>query len=187
MKKRGSPMMGPTFNTAAILSVVLVATVSCRAETRATGEKAPDSTAVKKSAPVPPAAGKYGQADFARLYWLVGSWRGRLPDGRSFYERYRLSDDSTIKMRSFTDDTFSKATDSARITLRGGTVADEGHSRWLATRLDSTGVDFASERDASNNFTWARQSRNNWKAVLNSIDRKGKAQTVVYPMQRIGR
>jgi len=156
MKKPGSPMMGPTFYTAAILSVVLVATVSCRAETRATGEKAPDSTALKKSAPVPPAAGKYGQADFARLYWLVGSWRGRLPDGRSFYERYRLSDDS-------------------------------GHSRWLATRLDSTGVDFASERDASNNFTWARQSRNNWKAVLNSIDRKGQAQTVVYPMQRIGR
>jgi hypothetical protein len=117
----------------------------------------------------------------------VGSWRGRLPDGRSFYERYRLSDDSTIKMRSFTDDTFSKATDSARITLRAGTVAHAGGARWLATRLDSTGVDFASERDASNNFTWARQSRNNWKAVLNSIDRKGKAQTVVYPMQRIGR
>jgi len=187
MKKRGSPMMGPIFYAAATLSVALVATVSCQTEKRATGEKAQDSTTVQKSAPVPPAAGKYGQADFARLYWLVGSWQGRLPDGHSFYERYRLLDDSTIKMRSFTDDTFSKATDSARITLRGGTVADEGHSRWLATRLDSTGVDFASERDASNNFTWARQSRNNWKAVLNSIDRKGQAQTVVYPMQRIGR
>jgi hypothetical protein len=187
MKKRGSPMMGPTFYTAATLSVVLVATVSCQRETRATGEKAPDTAAVKKSVPVPPAAGKYALADFARLYWLVGSWQGRVPDGRRFYERYRLLDDSTIKMRSFTDDTFSKATDSARITLRAGTVADEGRARWIATRLDSTGVDFASERDASNNFTWARQSRNNWKAVLNSIDRKGQAQTVVYPMQRIGR
>ena len=180
-------MMGPTFNAAATLSVALVATVSCQKETRATGEKAQDSTTLQKSAPVPPAAGKYALADFARLYWLVGSWQGRLPDGHRFYERYRLLDDSTIKMRSFTDDTFSKATDSARITLRAGTVADEGGSRWLATRLDSTGVDFASERDASNNFTWARQSRNNWKAVLNSIDRNGKAQTVVYPMLRIGR
>jgi hypothetical protein len=180
-------MIGPTFYTAATLSVALVATISCQTETRATGEKAQDSTTPRKSAPVPPAAGKYGQADFARLYWLVGSWQGRLPDGRRFYERYRLSDDSTIKMRSFTDDTFSKATDSARITLRAGTVAHAGGARWLATRLDSTGVDFASERDASNNFTWARQSRNNWKAVLNSIDRKGKAQTVVYPMLRIGR
>jgi len=170
-----------------MLSVVLVATVSSRAETRATGEKAQDSAVLKKPVPVPPAAGKYGGADFARLYWLVGSWQGRLPDGRSFYERYRLLDDSTIRMRSYANDTFSKATDSARITLRAGTVADESGARWLATRLDSTGVDFASKRDASHNFTWARQSRNNWKAVLNSIDRNGKAQTVVYPMQRIGR
>ena len=180
-------MIGPTFYTAAALSVALVATLSCQTETRTTRDKAQDSTTLQKSAPVPPAAGKYALADFARLYWLVGSWQGRLPDGRSFYERYRWVDDSTIKMRSFKDDTFSKATDSARITLRAGTVADEGGSRWLATRLDSTGVDFASERDASNNFTWARQSRNNWKAVLNSIDRNGKAQTVVYPIQRIGR
>ncbi|HEV7838777.1 MAG TPA: hypothetical protein VGO75_11980 [Gemmatimonadaceae bacterium] len=126
-------------------------------------------------------------ADFARLGWLVGSWQGRLPDGRSFYERYRMLDDSTIKMRSFKDDTFSKATDSARITLRGGTITDEGGARWVATRLDSTGVDFASEHDASNNFTWARVSKNSWKAVLNSIDKKGQAQAVIYPMQRIGR
>jgi len=108
-----------------------------------------------------------------------------MPDGKSFYERYWARDDSTIAMRSYSDGTFSKVTDSARITLRGGIVADEGGARWLATRLDSTGVDFASEHDASNNFTWARVSANSWKAVLNSIDRKGQAQTVVYPMQRI--
>jgi hypothetical protein len=179
--------MGPAFYAAATLSVALAATVSCRAETRATAEKSQDSSELKKTAPVPPAAGKYTLADFSRLGWLVGSWRGRLPDGGSFYERYRLLDDSTIKMRSFTDDTFSRATDSARITLRGGTVADEGSARWIATRLDSSGVDFASERDASNNFTWARQSPNSWKAILNSNDRSGRAQTVVYPMQRIGR
>jgi hypothetical protein len=176
-----------TIFRATALSVALVAGVSCRTEKRATAESARDSTTLKKPTPVPPAAGKYALKDFVRLGWLVGSWRGRLPDGGSFYERYRWVDDSTIKMRSFTDDTFSKATDSARILLRGGTVADEGGARWLATRLDSTGVDFASEHDASNNFTWARESRNSWKAVLNSIDRKGKAQTVVYPMQRIGR
>jgi hypothetical protein len=182
-----SSHMRRAFWTTAALSVALVASASCRSETRATADKSQDSSALNKSAPVPPAAGKYTLADFARLGWLVGSWRGRLPDGGSFYERYRWLDDSTIKMRSFTDDTFSKATDSARITLRAGTVADEGGARWLATRLDSTGVDFASEHDASNNFTWARESRNSWKAVLNSIDRNGKAQTVVYPMQRIGR
>lgn len=179
--------MRQVLRTTTALSFALVAGVSCRTEKRATGEKAQDSSALKKPTPVPPAAGKYALKDFARLGWLVGSWRGRLPDGGSFYERYRLLDDSTIKMRSFTDDTFSRATDSARITLRGGTVADEGGARWIATRLDSTGVDFASEHDASNNFTWARQSPNSWKAILNSIDRRGQPQTVIYPMQRIGR
>lgn len=187
MKKRASPVMGQAFYTAAALSVALVSGVSCRTETPATSEKSRDSSALKKSTPVPPAAGRYALADFARLGWLVGSWRGRLPDGRSFYERYRLVSDSTIAMRSFEDSTFDRATDSARITLRAGIVADEGSARWIATRLDSSGVDFASERDASNNFTWARESPNRWKAILNSTDRSGKTQTVVYPMQRIRR
>ena len=166
---------------------VALAGVSCRTEKPATAGNAQGSSTPKRPTPVPPAAGKYALKDFVSLGWLVGSWQGRLPDGRSFYERYRWVDDSTIKMRSFKDDTFSKATDSSRIMLRAGTVADEGGARWLATRVDSTGVDFASEHDASNNFTWARVSRNSWKAVLNSIDRNGKAQSVIYPMQRIGR
>ena len=169
------------------MSVVLVAGISCRTEKPATAENAQGSSTQKKPTPVPAAAGKYALKDFVSLGWLVGSWQGRLPDGGSFYERYRWVDDSTIKMRSFKDDTFSKATDSSRIMLRAGTVADVGGARWIATRLDSTGVDFASEHDASNNFTWAKQSRNSWKAVLNSIDRNGKAQSVIYPMQRIGR
>ena len=179
--------MRQLFLATAVLSVALVAGISCRTEKPATAENTGGASTQKKPTPVPPAAGKYALKDFVSLAWLVGSWRGRLPDGGSFYERYRWVDDSTIKMRSFKDDTFSKATDSARITLRAGTVADEGGARWLATRLDSTGVDFASEHDASNNFTWARQSRNSWKAVLNSVDRNGKAQSVIYPMERIGR
>ena len=179
--------MRHVFLTTAVVSVALVAGISCRAEKPATAENAKGTSTEKKPTPVPPAAGKYALKDFVSLAWLVGSWQGRLPDGGSFYERYRWVDDSTIKMRSFKDDTFSKATDSSRIMLRAGTVADVGGARWIATRLDSTGVDFASEHDASNNFTWAKQSRNAWKAVLNSIDKNGKAQSVIYPMQRIGR
>jgi hypothetical protein len=186
MKKRPSPATRHTLYRAAALGVVIVTGVSCRAETRSDKATVGDSV-MKKSGPVPPAAGQYTRKDFARLQWLEGRWRGRLPDGRSFYERYRFLDDSTIAMRSFADSTFAVATDSARITLRAGTVADQGRARWIVTRLDSTGVDFASEHDASNNFTWAPASPNSWKAILNSIDRNGRAQTVVYPMQRIRR
>src|SRR4026209_2380444 len=139
--------MRQLFCATTVLGVALVAGVSCSTEKRATAEKGQDTPAMKKPTPVPPAAGQYALKDFVSLGWLVGSWQGRLPDGRSFYERYRWVDDSTIKMRSFKDDTFSKATDSSRIMLRAGTVADVGGARWIATRLDSTGVDFASEHD----------------------------------------
>ena len=125
MKKLAYPWMTHPFFRAAVLGVAIVSGVSCRAETRSHNEKSRDSTLVK-SAPVSPAAGQYTPVDFAHLGWLVGSWRGRLPDGGSFYERYRLLDDSTIAMRGYADSTFARATDSARITLRAGTVAEFG-------------------------------------------------------------
>jgi hypothetical protein len=160
----------------AALFVLVVA--SCRKEAAPQEERA---------APVQPAAGQFTLQDFAPLRWLEGSWRGRLPDGGYFYERYRMLDDSTIVMHGFPDSTFATATDSARITLRGGTVADEGGSRWLATRLDSSVVEFASERDASNGFIWARESSDRWKATLRSMNREKQLQTTIYPMERITR
>ncbi len=187
MTQRAFPAIGQPLYRATALCVVIVACISCKKETSKDSAKSADSSAVKKSVAVPAAAGAYTLKDFVRLQWLEGSWRGQLPDGRGFYERYRVLDDSTIRMRAFADSAFDRVTDSARITLRAGTVADEGRARWVATRLDSTGVDFASERNASNNFTWARVSPNSWKAVLNSTDKNGQVQTVVYPMQRIRR
>jgi hypothetical protein len=154
--------------------------VSCRSEARPDGEQS-------ASAARQPVAGRYSLQDFGRLRWLDGSWRGRLPDGGYFYERYRLVDDSTIAMSGFPDSLFARADDSARITFRGGTVADEGGMRWVATRLDSSGVDFASERNASNNFTWAPESADRWTATLRSNDREGRPRTTVYPMERIRR
>jgi hypothetical protein len=110
-----------------------------------------------------------------------------LPDGGHFYERYRLLDDSTIAMSAFPDSLFARATDSSRVAIRGGTVVNEGGTRWVATRLDSSAVDFASERDASNNFTWTPDSPDRWTATLRSIDRDGHPHTIVYPMERIRR
>jgi len=157
--------------SAAAIIVGLVLTVACKKD---------------QSTPQPPVAGRYSLQDFGRLRWLEGSWHGRLPEGGHFYERYQLVDDSTIAMHGFPDSTFAHATDSASITLRGGTIADEGSARWVATRLESNAVDFASERNASNNFTWTRESQDRWTATLRSSDRQGRAQTTIYPMERIG-
>lgn len=137
------------------------------------------------------AAGRYTVADFHQLLWLAGQWQGFMPNGSRFFERYRFLDDSTIAMHAFKDSTFRQATDSARITLRGGIVADEGGSggsaRWVATRLDSTGIDFAAERGASNNFTWAREDSTKWNATLRWTDEQGRPQTVMYALHRFGR
>jgi hypothetical protein len=170
-----------------MLGSISVATAACLA----CGEPAEqDVGADSARLPVPATAadaGTYTLDDFRRLRWLDGRWRGLLPNGGSFFEQYRVIDDSTIAMHTF-DSTFVSKRDSARITLRGGTIADEGGSaRWVATRLDSTGVDFAPHHGAANYFTWSRETDDRWTATLRSTDKDGRPQSVVYTLQRIGR
>jgi hypothetical protein len=149
----------------------------------------PDTTST-----LPPVAtaiapsGQYTLDDFRRLRWLEGRWRGFMPDGSSFYEQYRFLNDSTIEMRNFSDSTFTRATDSSRVTLRNRLVANQGGSaRYEATRLDSTGVDFAPHEGARNHFTWARESETRWNATLRWTNQQGQPQTVIYALHRFGR
>lgn len=168
MSNRTSP-----FAVGALL--LLFVGVTCRNET-------PDD---EQPSAVQPAAGRYAVEDFGKLRWLEGNWRGRLPDGGYFFERYGVQDDSTIVMHGFPDSTFAQATDTARLTFRDGTIADEGSSRWMATQLDSNVVDFASEKNAANGFIWARESQDRWKATLRSLNRERQPQTTVYQMERV--
>ena len=141
------------------------------------------SPAAAPGAAAGPQPGRYALADFSQLRWLEGSWRGTLPDGGHFYERYRFVDDSTIVMQGFPDSTFGSANDSARITLRGQTVANEGSARSVATSLDSRNVSFAPERAGANHFTWSRDSDSTWTATL----RSGGAtpRTTIYKLERV--
>jgi len=111
-----------------------------------------------------------------------------MADGKNFYEQYRVVNDSTIMMTGYPDSTFAQISDSARITLRGGTVSSEGAtSRYVASRLDSTGVDFSPDRGAQNAFTWAREAADRWNATIRWTDGQGRPQTVVYALHRFGR
>ena len=130
--------------------------------------------------------GRFTVQQFSTLRWVEGTWRGRLPDGGAFYERYRVVDDSTIAMQSFADSTLTVTSDSGRIALRDGTIADEGGAaRWGATRVDSTGVEFAPMTGATNGFTWTKDRGDRWTATLIWTDKDGRLRTVVYPMERI--
>jgi hypothetical protein len=147
-----------------------------------------DTAAPPAGAPGPVVAGKFTLDEFRRLRWLDGRWRGFMPDGNKFYEEYQVRDDSTIVKYGFADSTFSKATDTSRVQLRGGTVSNDGHnSRWVATRLDSTGIDFAPQQGATNHFTWAQESPTQWNATLRWTDKAGRPQTIMYALHKFGR
>ena len=180
---RPQPRLDGRVATALLLTVAFVA---CRST-----ERAADSTATAASAASAaraPTPGRYAVSDFGHLRWLEGSWRGALPEGGSFFETYRVVDDSTIAMHGYPDSTFGNATDSARIMLRGVTVLNEGMtSRWVATRLDSASAQFEPERGGSNDFIWERESPDKWLATLHSRDTTGAVRTIMYPMQRVPR
>jgi len=172
------------------IALVLASVLACAdsRDPRATDSaRAADRTDSPGARPAATAA-HFAVADFQKLRWLAGSWRGSMPNGGSFHEHYRVVDDSTIAMRSFSDSTFKQATDSSTIVLRDGVIASEGgggsgSARWVATRLDSTGVHFAPDRGAGNNFTFLRDSTDRWTATLNWPN----GRNVVYRMRRVGK
>lgn len=149
-----------------------------------TGDSVAPAVAIPAAAPV-----TVTLDDFRRLHWLNGRWRGFMADGKTFYESYEIQNDSTIVMTGYPDSTFTRATDNSRIVLRGGNVVNEagsgGGPQWIASRLDSTGVDFAPGRGAQNAFTWARESPTKWTATLRWTDRDGRPQTTVYALHKI--
>lgn len=120
-------------------------------------------------------------ADFANLRWLEGDWRGQIASGGYFYERYHFVDDSTIAMHGYEDSTFTRPNDSATIVFRDGVVSDIGpKAKWSASRLDSTGIDFAPVQGATNHFTWTRQSGDKWTAAIKPANGK----VITYQMER---
>lgn len=138
------------------------------------------------AAPVipPPPAVAVSPSQFSQLKWVEGSWRGTLPNGAPFFERYMPIDDSTLAMHSFPDSTFATATDSARVQLRADTVRNQGrNASWVVTKWDSTRVDFAPEWGATNTIVWQRD-RNAWNATIETVV-DGKPSIVTYRMERI--
>jgi hypothetical protein len=120
-------------------------------------------------------------AEFAALRWLEGSWRGRLPDGGFFYERYTMVDDSTIEMRRLADSTLVPAGAPAPIALRGGVVRYDGAT---ATRLGPAEVAFTPPAPARGGFAFRRTGADAWTATIRNVGAGGGERVVVYEMVR---
>ena len=168
-------------------SLALTACLGIFAACSSKSDAPADSAAGAVSAVIPkPNAAAVTLKQFADLKWLQGSWRGAAPGGSPFYERYVAVDDSSMSMYSYPDSTFGAPSDSAHIVLRNGVLRDTGRTAsWVATRVDSTRLDFEPEWGATNTFTWEKDGET-WTATIQSGSGASKAVTV-YRMRRIDR
>lgn len=124
-------------------------------------------------------------AQFVRLRWLSGQWRGTDAGGAPFYEGYRFLDDSTIQMYAYADSSGGQVNDSSRITLRTGMVVSGSEKMsWVVTAIDSIRVTFGSRRGATNGFSWTSVSADAWTARL-TWDSAGTTQEKIYEMRRL--
>ena len=168
-----------------LVMTAIVASVACTPS----DTKAGDSHAIA-SAGSTPANGRprFTVADFAHLRWLAGDWQSRTSNGKSFYDRYRVVDDSTMQEAGFSDSTFGTQKDSAVIGLRGGVVIDRATGApWFATRIDTNSADFESQAAPANHFVWTRVSNDHWTTQIFVTDRTGAVTKTVYQVERARR
>jgi hypothetical protein len=134
-------------------------------------------------------AGKinYTKADFDKLRWLEGDWRGSGAGGQNpFFERYRSAGDAKIEVESFADSALSKVDGRSSIHLENGEIIyKNGAMVWAASRLDDSTVEFAPKEKATDPFAWHKESADVWTARLAGKDAQGKRTETVYRMERI--
>jgi hypothetical protein len=129
---------------------------------------------------------KVTQQQFRDLRWIAGTWRGSGGAYPSFFEEYKVLDDTTIKMRSFSDSTLRVPTDSSMIELRNGTVQSRSaRSTYVVVAFTPSSVRFARPGAAGGGHTFARVSPDEWTATLHPAAAGGQA--TLYTMRRIKR
>ena len=142
------------------------------------------SAACKPTTGQAPQAASIPRDQFAQLSFLEGDWRGTMPDGKPFFERYRVTSDSTIQMYGFPDSTMTAPGDSSRIYWRDNHIYSQGGgTRYVVASIDDNGVRFVPEQ-GRNEFTW-KQTAEGWMATLNWKDKSGEARSVVYEMRKL--
>ena len=164
--------------TSALVMTALVACSKKDAET-------PPPDFSNPATPAQPAPAQFALADFAKLRYLEGAWRGTMENGNAFYESYHFVNDSTIAKGNHTDSTFKTKSDSSMIMFRNGAIMDSSKSVYTAVSLDSNVVDFRAS--PTYHFTWTRQGNDAWTAKLFSKQPDGTDKVTTYPMKRMRR
>ena len=131
----------------------------------------------------PPKPKTLTAADLQKLRWIEGSWRGSGDQQAPFFERYRFENETTLAVDTLEAD---KVTDTTLFVLKDGEFGGGSDgSRYVATALDENSITFEPVTKAKNSFTWHRETKDSWKAVLKWPATKDKpAGERVYQMER---
>lgn len=169
-----------------LFSCLAVAVLGLAACARDPGGDPADAGAIAGNARrATPAAVRTTIDQFRQLRWIEGRWRGAESGGAPFFEAYRFVDDSTIQQYTYADSTFSTASDSGLVRLRGDTVTSGWPVlRYVATAIAADSVHFAALPGAANDFTWRSAGAGGWTARL-TWDSAGVARERLYVLRAV--
>lgn len=123
---------------------------------------------------------------FRQLRWIEGTWRGSGGNYPSFFEQYEILNDSTIRMRAFSDSTLRVVTDSSTIDWRNGKIASRRESRsYDAIEFTPTSIRFIRPGLTTGGHTWTWVGPNEWTAALYSS--RQPPVVTIYTMRRFRR
>lgn len=150
-----------------------------------TGAAIPVSSAAAQASQKGQPKTPFGPKDFGKLRWMEGTWKATSPTEKTYYERYRFTNDSTIDITFYSDSTFSKETGTGKVYLSVGRVYYSfGPGRWGATTVDSSGMYLVPQVNAQNSYAWAFESPNLWTQTLRT-GFSGRERVIVYTLGRI--
>jgi hypothetical protein len=113
----------------------------------------------------PPKPKTLTAAELQKLRWIEGSWRGTGVNQSPFFERYRFENDTTLAVDHFEDETLGKVTKTSRYELKNGEFRDSEGAH-VVTALDDNSISFEPLNAGSNSYSWKRDSKDAWTAIL---------------------
>jgi Putative lumazine-binding len=130
---------------------------------------------------------EFSLSELQKLRWIEGTWRGSEGGQNTFYERYHFTNDAVLEIESFgPDQTLTKIRGKGRVSISNGTILHRGDSAvWVATTVDDKSIHFAPKENASNSFSWEKESSDVWLARLKYSDPQGKPTEKLYRMERV--
>ncbi|AOS44419.1 hypothetical protein Verru16b_01481 [Lacunisphaera limnophila] len=146
------------------------------------------SLMVFASGEAPPlATGLFDEAQFARIRFLEGRWKGIGPDGKEFFEEYVLTGPTRFEANRHGDASFSERKDGSTVTLQDGVILSTwGRYTWKAVSLTDTKACFE-PMNAPSSFCWERISPETVTVTQRWNGEDGKEQSYVLTLTRVSK